>query len=70
MSGIEITHAQAKSLVELSEGQRTLAVRQLAPAENAESDDLCATRHGTSSGYRIGADGAVSEIGETLPAPD
>lgn len=66
-TAIEITYAQAKALVELTERQQRLAVRQLAAEESA---DLYATPHGTSTGYRIAVDGTISEIGETLPAPD
>jgi hypothetical protein len=66
---IEITHAQAKALVALTDGEQPLAIRQLSSDETRHGGDVYATPHGTSAGYRIAADGAVSEIGETLPAP-
>jgi hypothetical protein len=47
-----------------------VAIRQLTSDERGQAGDVYATLHGTSIGYRIAADGAVSEIGETLPARD
>ena len=68
---IEITHAQANALASLSEREGPLAIRQLVSAEStAEPSDVYVTPHGATKGYRIAADGAVSDIGQTLPASD
>ncbi len=69
-TNIEITHAQATALASLTESQGPLALRQLAAVENAKPDDLYVTPRGSAKGYRIAPDGALSEIGETLPVPD
>jgi hypothetical protein len=67
---IEITNAQAKALADLTGDKGPVAIRQLTSEERGQAGDVYATLHGTSIGYRIAADGAVSEIGETLPARD
>jgi hypothetical protein len=64
MSVIEISAAQATSLAELAETHGLVAIHQVAP-----SGDVYVTPHNASAGFRIAADGAVSDIGETLPAP-
>ena len=64
MSVIEISAAQAAALAELADAHGLVAIHQVAPA-----GDLYVTPHNSSSGFRIAADGAVSEIGQTLPAP-
>jgi hypothetical protein len=69
-AGIEITQAQARALVVLTDRVGPLAIRQLAAGEGFHPSDLYATPRGSASGYRVAADGSVSEIGETLPAPD
>jgi hypothetical protein len=65
--GIEITPEQAVALARLSESVGAIAIHQLAAAHGS---DVYATPRGTDHGYRIRADGTVSEMGETLPAPD
>ena len=64
MSVIEISAAQAAALARLAETHGAVAIHQVAP-----TGDVYATPHGKRAGYRIAADGAISEIGETLPAP-
>jgi len=64
MSIIEITAAQATALAALADRQGLVAIHQVEPA-----GDIYVTPHGSTSGYRIARDGAISEIGETLPAP-
>jgi len=61
---IEITHAQAAALAQLAETAGALAIHQL----GGEAGDVYATPHGSAIGYRVAADGTISEIGETLPA--
>ena len=68
-ASIEITHAQARALLELTGHGQPLAVRQLPLGEEARAGDLYATPRGSPTGYRISLDGTTSEIGETLPAP-
>jgi hypothetical protein len=69
-TGIEITRAQAKTLASLSEWEGPLAIRQLAsgPAGTMPGD-IYVTPRGASSGFRIDPEGAMSDIGDTLPAP-
>ena len=68
---IEITRAQANTLVRLADTEGPLAMRQLTPAEGAtHAGDVYATPHGASRGYRIAPDGSLSPIGETLPGPE
>jgi hypothetical protein len=70
-ASIEITHAQANALATLADGQGTLAIRQLVhEAERPGPADIYVTPHAASRGFRIAPDGSLSEIGETLPAPD
>ena len=64
MSVVEITAAQAAALAHLADAFGLVAIHQVAPA-----GDVYVTPHGDTAGFRIAADGAVSEIGETLPAP-
>lgn len=64
MSVIEISAAQAGALAELAESHGFVAIHQVGP-----SGDLYVTPHGHAAGFRIAPDGAVSEIGDTLPAP-
>jgi hypothetical protein len=64
MSVVEITAAQATALAELASRHGPVAIHQLVP-----SGDVYVTPHATASGFRVAPDGAVSEIGETLPAP-
>jgi hypothetical protein len=64
VSVIEITAAQATALADLASTYGLLAIHQLGPA-----GDVYATPHGSAAGFRVAPDGAVSEIGETLPAP-
>ena len=64
MSVIEITAAQAAALSELAEAHGLVAIHQVAP-----TGDVYVTPHNASTGFRIAADGAVSDIGHTLPAP-
>jgi hypothetical protein len=64
MSVIEITAAQASTLAELADAHGLVAIHQVEPA-----DDVYVTPHNTSAGFRIDKDGAVSSIGQTLPAP-
>jgi hypothetical protein len=64
VSLIEITAAQAASLAELADAHGLVAIHQVAP-----SGDVYVTPHGKSAGFRIAADGIVSDIGATLPAP-
>lgn len=64
MSVIEITAAQANALATLTDRQGLVAIHQVEPA-----GDIYVTPHGSANGYRIARDGAVSEIGQTLPAP-
>ena len=69
-ANIQITHAQATALASLAEREGPLALHQIAAAKHAEPSDLYATPRGSAHGYRISVDGTLSEIGETLPAPD
>lgn len=64
MSLIEITAAQAAALARLADVFGLVAIHQVAPA-----GDVYVTPHGDAVGFRIAPDGAVTEIGETLPAP-
>jgi hypothetical protein len=64
MSVIEISAAQAAALARLAEAYGAVAIHQLAP-----TGDVYATPHGKTAGYRVAADGEISEMGETLPAP-
>jgi hypothetical protein len=41
-----------------------VAIHQVAP-----TGDVYVTPHNASTGFRIATDGAVSEIGQMLPAP-
>jgi len=67
---IALTPAQARAVAELAAREGKLALHQLAHVvPPARSDDVYATPDGASSGYRVAADGTLSEIGETLPAP-
>jgi hypothetical protein len=69
-TGIEITHAQAKTLATLSGWEGPLALHQLPnEQEGAMPGDLYVTPRGASSGFRIDPAGVMSDIGETLPAP-
>jgi hypothetical protein len=64
VSIIEITAAQAAALAELADAHGVVAIHQVSP-----TGDLYVTPHNTSAGFRIATDGALSEIGQTLPAP-
>ncbi|HEX5246182.1 MAG TPA: hypothetical protein VFW41_03535 [Gaiellaceae bacterium] len=64
MSVIEISAAQAAALAELASAHGLVAIHQVAP-----TGDLYVTPHNSSAGFRIAPDGAVSDIGQTLPAP-
>jgi hypothetical protein len=64
MSVIEISAAQAAALATLAERHGLVAIHQVAP-----SGDVYVTPHGKAAGVRVAADGAVSDIGQTLPAP-
>jgi hypothetical protein len=67
-SHIQITHDQARALANLSEREGTLALHQLAGDANDGADDVYATPAGSTTGYRVTPDGALSPAGETLPA--
>jgi hypothetical protein len=64
MSVIEITAAQAKALAALADKHGILAIHQIEAA-----GDVYITPHGSTAGFRVTKDGAVSDSGETLPAP-
>ena len=66
---VMLTPAQARAVADLAERRGALVLHQL-PHERtgAATDDLYATPHGAAAGFRITRDGALSEIGETLPA--
>jgi hypothetical protein len=67
---IELTPAQARALADLTAREGAVTLHQLSHDEPAPKDeDVYATPQGAASGYRIAADGQLSEIGETLPAP-
>jgi len=67
---IELTHAQAQALASLTESDGRIALHQLVPAEGmAGKSDVFVTPYGSSTGYRIAADGSVTQIGAMLPAP-
>ncbi|HUJ56549.1 MAG TPA: hypothetical protein VLW49_11245 [Gaiellaceae bacterium] len=66
---VMLTPAQARAVAALAERRGTLTLHQLAhDREGAAADDLYATPQGAAEGYRITNEGALSEIGETLPA--
>ena len=66
---VMLTPAQARAVAELAGRKGTLVLHQLAhDREIAAADDLYATPQGAAKGYRITCEGALSEIGETLPA--
>jgi hypothetical protein len=65
---IEITHDQANALASLSERLGALSLHQLTPEGDADPGDVYATPVGSSSGYRVSATGALSPVGDTLPA--
>lgn len=67
-SHIEITPAQARALARLSEREGTLALHQLTAEVGAEPGDVYATPAGSTNGFRVASDGALSPAGETLPA--
>ncbi|HET8895007.1 MAG TPA: hypothetical protein VFM96_13010 [Gaiellaceae bacterium] len=64
MSVIEITAAQARALAALAETHGALAIHQV-----ESGGDVYITPHGSTAGFRVAQDRAVSDIGETLPAP-
>jgi hypothetical protein len=68
---IELTPAQARALADLTAREGAVTLHQLSHDEQsaAKDEDVYATPQGAASGYRIAADGRLSEIGETLPAP-
>jgi hypothetical protein len=66
---IELTAAQARSVGELAEREGTLSLHQLPDNDPAHpAGSVYATPRGTHRGFRIAPDGALSEIGDTLPA--
>ncbi len=66
---VMLTPAQARTVADLAERRGTLVLHQL-PHDSAAAaaDDLYATPHRAATGFRITREGALSEIGETLPA--
>ena len=66
---IELTPAQVAALADIVKENDGISLRQLAPGSGGSSTaDVYATPLGSRSGVRIAPDGAVSDIGETLPA--
>lgn len=65
---IELTPAQAYAIAEIAEHEGPLALHQVVHASGSLSADVFATPQGSSEGYRVGRDGTVARIGETLPA--
>lgn len=66
---VMLTPEQARAVADLAERRGTLVLHQLAhDRAGAAADDLYATPHGAATGFRITREGALSEIGETLPA--
>jgi hypothetical protein len=65
---IQLTAGQAKALVEITEREGTVSLRQLA-IEHPTSEDVYAAPHGSTHGYRISGQGEVSRI-ETLPGEE
>ena len=69
MADIDITPRQAQSVADLARATGTVALHQLVADERTPIErDVYATPHGSRTGYRITSDGAVTPIGETLPA--
>jgi hypothetical protein len=64
---IELTVAQARALAELADREGPISLHQLA---HEAATDVYATPMGATIGFRIAIDGAVSGIGETLPATE
>jgi uncharacterized protein (DUF779 family) len=67
---IELTVAQARALAELADREGPISLHQLGAGSDARGPDVYATPVGATVGFRIAIDGAVSGIGETLPATD
>ncbi len=64
---IELTPAQASAVAELAAREGAVSLHQLPHTDpQAKADDVYATPVGAPRGYRIAADGQISEIGETL----
>ena len=64
---IELTPAQASAVAELAAREGAVSLHQLPHTDpRAKADDIYATPVGAPRGYRIAADGQISEIGETL----
>jgi hypothetical protein len=65
---VELTPAQAHAIAALAEREGVLSLHQLShDAEPAGSTDVFATPHGAEHGYRVDAEGRLTEIGKTLP---
>jgi hypothetical protein len=67
---IELTVAQARALAELADREGPIALHQLGAGGDAAATDVYATPLGATEGFRVAMDGAMSGIGETLPAPN
>jgi hypothetical protein len=65
---VELTVAQTRALAELAAREGSISLHQL--GARGEAADVYATPLGATIGFRIAIDGAVSGIGETLPATD
>jgi len=66
---IELTPAQAGAVAELAAREGAVLLHQLPHTDpRAKADDVYATPVGAHRGYRVAADGQISEIGETLSA--
>ncbi len=66
---IELTPAQASAVAELAAREGAVLLHQLPHTDpRAKADDVYATPVGAHRGYRVAADGQISEIGETLSA--
>lgn len=65
---IYLTPVQAAAVAELAEREGDLTLHQLERSpDSPPARDVYATPHGTTTGYRVAPDGALSSIGESLP---
>jgi hypothetical protein len=66
---IELTAEQAATLADLTARTGHVYLHQLAPpGAIAGPSDVYVTPHDSATGFRVAVDGAISPIGETLPA--
>lgn len=65
---VELTVAQVHALAALADREGPVSLHQL--GARGDAADVYATPLGATVGFRIAIDGAVSGIGETLPATD